>query len=151
MRIPLTAKRLAVMAIVLLAVANDAPAQRVSPSDSAERIRFSDNLIVPQARVFTARGRTLPVRIAGVTADVTILQQVATTTFEITVENPAASQQEAELLVPVPDGAVIRSFTFDGAGNEPSARLLPKAEAVATYQAIVSLSLIHISEPTRPY
>ena len=138
MRIPLTAKRLAVMAIVLLAVANDAPAQRVSPSDSAERIRFSDNLIVPQARVFTARGRTLPVRIAGVTADVTILQQVATTTFEITVENPAGSQQEAELLVPVPDGAVIRSFTFDGAGNEPSARLLPKAEAVATYQAIVN-------------
>lgn len=138
MRIPLTAQRLAVVAIALLTAASDAPAQRVAPSDASDRIVLSDNLIVPQARVFTSRGRTSPVRIAGVSANVSILQQIATTTFEIAVENPAASQQEAELLVPVPDGAVIRSFTFDGAGRESTARLLPKAEAVATYQAIVN-------------
>ena len=41
---------------------------------------------------------------------------------------PRRARQEAELLVPVPDGAVVRGFSFQGAGAEPSARLLPRDE-----------------------
>src|SRR5439155_10718314 len=46
--------------------------------------------------------------------------------------------QEAELLVPVPDGAVVRGFSFQGAGAEPSARLLPRDEGRETYDRIVA-------------
>lgn len=136
MKVPLTAQRLSVSAVALLMLATLVPAQQIARPEPV-RISLSENLIVPQARVFTTRGRATPVRIASVTADVTILHQVATTTLEVALENPASSQQEAEMLVPVPDGAVVRSFAYDGVSKEPVAKLLPKAEAAATYRAIV--------------
>ena len=48
------------------------------------------------------------------------------------------SRLEAELLVPVPDGAAVRGFDFSGPGKEPSAELLPKDQAKATYKSIVA-------------
>jgi Ca-activated chloride channel family protein len=38
----------------------------------------------------------------------------------------------------VPDGAAVRGFTFQGAGKEPTAEVLPKNDAKATYEAIVA-------------
>jgi Ca-activated chloride channel family protein len=69
---------------------------------------------------------------------VVIREQVATTMMEIRLRNPATARQEAELLVPVPDRAVIRGFSFQGPGAEPSARLLPRDEAKAIYDRIVA-------------
>ena len=40
--------------------------------------------------------------------------------------------------MPVPEGAVVRGFTFSGAAKEPTAEVLPKAAATATYKAIVA-------------
>src|SRR6185369_11558255 len=54
------------------------------------------------------------------------------------LRNPTAARLEAEVLLPVPDGAVVRGFTFQGAGAEPSAQLLPREEARRTYQSIVA-------------
>jgi Ca-activated chloride channel homolog len=96
------------------------------------------NLIIPQARVYAIRAQAQPIQISDVSADVRILQQVATTTLEIGLTNPSERQQEAEMLVPVPDGAVVRSFTFAGSASEQTAKLLPKAEARAIYRAIVN-------------
>jgi Ca-activated chloride channel family protein len=45
---------------------------------------------------------------------------------------------EAELVVPVPDGATVRGFTFQGSAAEPTAALLPKDEARRTYDGIVA-------------
>jgi Ca-activated chloride channel family protein len=98
----------------------------------------SANLIIPQARVYAIRAQAQPIQISDVSADVRILQQVATTTLEIGLTNPSERQQEGEMLVPVPDGAVVRSFTFAGSANEPTAKLLPKAEARTIYRAIVN-------------
>lgn len=98
----------------------------------------SANLIIPQARVYAIRAQAQPIQISDVLADVRILQQVATTTLEIGLTNPGERQQEAEMLVPVPDGAVVRSFMFAGSANEPTAKLLPKAEARTIYRAIVN-------------
>lgn len=98
----------------------------------------SSNLIIPQARVYAIRAQAQPVQISDVSADVRILQQVATTTLEIGLTNPSERQQEAEMLVPVPDGAVVRSFTFAGSASEPTAKLLPKAQARTIYRAIVN-------------
>jgi Ca-activated chloride channel homolog len=96
------------------------------------------NLIVPQARSYSFSGQQQQVQITGVTAEVRILEQVATTTMDVALANPTRQIQEAEMLIPVPDGAVVRSFTFAGAAKEPTAKLLPKAEAQSIYRSIVA-------------
>ena len=98
---------------------------------------WSSHVVVPQARSY-ALGRSPALQITGVTVGVVIREQVATTMMEIRLRNPGAARQEAELLVPVPDGAVVRGFSFQGPGAEPSARLLPRDEGRETYDRIVA-------------
>ena len=98
----------------------------------------ASNLIVPQARAYALRAQAQQIQISEVAADVRILQQVATTTMDVGLTNPSGQQQEAEMLVPVPEGAVVRAFTFAGAAAEPTAKLLPKLEAQTIYRSIVS-------------
>jgi Ca-activated chloride channel homolog len=100
--------------------------------------RWAANVIMPQVRSFRIDRTRSPVAITKVVAGVVILEQVATTTLDIHLSNPASRQQQAELLLPVPAGAVLRGFTFQGAGKEPSAKLLPKAEARRIYDSIVA-------------
>jgi len=98
---------------------------------------ISSNVIVPQSRSF-AVDRTQQIEITGVKVGVVILEQAATTTMDIDLKNSTGSRLEAELLVPLPEGAAIRSFAFSGPGKEPTAELLPKDEAAATYKSIVA-------------
>ena len=101
----------------------------------------SINVIIPQSRVICypcPRPLPQPVQISGVNVNVNIQQQIATTTMEISLRNDAPRPQEAQMLVPVPDGATIRSFGFDGVSKEPNAKILPKAEAEAIYRSIVN-------------
>src|SRR4051812_44931890 len=84
-------------------------------------------VVVPQTRTpLPAKGG---VKVTEVEAGVVISEQVATTTLDMTLVNETPSRQLAELLVPVPEGAVVRSFTFQGAASEPTAELLKKADA----------------------
>jgi Ca-activated chloride channel family protein len=101
------------------------------------RRALASNVIVPQARAFNVHRRPA-VGITGVKAGVVILQQAATTTLDVSLRNPGGARQEAELIVPVPDGAVVRGFTFQGAAKEPKAEVLPADEARRTYDAIVA-------------
>ncbi len=96
----------------------------------------AENVIVPQARAWPI-GRPAAIRVTAVEAEVSVDDQVATTALTLRLHNPAATRQEAELLVPVPDGAVVRGFTFGGAGKEPVAQLLPAEEARRIYEDIV--------------
>jgi Ca-activated chloride channel homolog len=98
---------------------------------------WSSHVVVPQARSY-AMGQSPAFQITGVTVGVVIREQIASTMMEIRVRNPGTARQEAELLVPVPDGAVVRGFTFQGNGAESSARLLPRDEARQTYDRIVA-------------
>jgi len=98
---------------------------------------FASNVVVPQSRSFAA-GNAGAVEITGVDVGVGVVEQVATTTMDISLRNPTGRRIEAELLVPVPQGAVVRGFTFQGAGTEPTAVLLTKEEARSTYERIVS-------------
>ncbi|MFI5454532.1 MAG: VIT domain-containing protein [Isosphaerales bacterium] len=98
---------------------------------------WSANVVVPQARSY-ALGRSPALQLTGVTVGVVIRDQIATTMMEIRLRNPGGARQEAELLVPVPDGAVVRGFSFQGPGAEPSARLLPRDEGRQTYDRIVA-------------
>ncbi|MEK6702540.1 MAG: VIT domain-containing protein, partial [Planctomycetota bacterium] len=78
------------------------------------------------------------VSISSVAASISIEDQVATTHLEIAVTNPGGTPQQAEMLLPVPDGVTIRSFQYDGTGSEPTATLLPKDQARQIYNSIVS-------------
>ncbi len=83
--------------------------------------------------------RTHPlITVQSVATDVSINDQVATTTMVMVISNTGPGQQEAQVLVPVPDGASIRSFGLDSVGPEPTAKLLPRDEARRIYNEIVS-------------
>jgi Ca-activated chloride channel homolog len=140
----------AVLIAALAALATVAAAQTSVP---ARKMRaLSANVVMPQSRawrihpphpphhppmVMPVRQRA-PVQITAVDVLVQVKGQVATTIMDIALSNPNASRQEAELLVPVPDGAVVRGFTFQGAGAEPTAELLPRDEARRIYDSIVA-------------
>src|SRR5262249_24826351 len=95
------------------------------------------HVVVPQARAY-APGRGPALEITGVTVGVVIRGQAATTMMEIRLRTAASARQGAGLVLPVPEGAVVRGFSFQGAGAEPSARLLPRDEGRETYDRIVA-------------
>ncbi len=89
-------------------------------------------------------GRAIPgahgqpaVQVVGAVADVQILGSAATTTVTLELHNPASRPEEAALLLPVPEGAVVSGFAFDGSG-EHAARVLPRDEARRLYDEITS-------------
>ncbi len=90
--------------------------------------------ISPNARVIHSQ----PVVVTGVEARIELADQVATTTLDIALRNPTGRPQESELLVPVPSGAVLKAFAFEGGNAEGTARLLPREEARRIYDSIVA-------------
>ncbi|MEO6597856.1 MAG: VIT and VWA domain-containing protein [Planctomycetota bacterium] len=91
--------------------------------------------VVPGRAVFAPFGAQ-PVRIVSAAAKVQIHDRAATTTLQIELHNPAGTQQEAVLLLPVPDDAAVSSFAFEGAAAEPTARIMPRDEARQLYDEI---------------
>ncbi|MCU0688447.1 MAG: VWA domain-containing protein, partial [Phycisphaerales bacterium] len=120
----------------------------VAPTGTAAGAAERDiDLIVPSTRrgIFNPRPRPMhlglpvitPIALESVAVKVDINGQVAVTELELTVHNPSSMPREAEMLLPVPDGAVVRSLQYDGTGPEPTARLLPREEARRIYDRIV--------------
>src|SRR5688572_7170779 len=93
---------------------------------------LASHVIVPHARPFGAGANT---QIREVTATIDIVEQVATTTLDISVTNATARRVEAEMIVPVPIGAALRGFQFQGNAPEGRAQLLAKEEARHIYDS----------------
>ena len=110
-----------------------------APQTSAVEWGTVSDVIVPQARAYSMSPRSSRrgVQITSIEAQVNIRERAAHTTLDIYLRNPGGQQAEAVLLLPVPDGATLNSFAFDGSASEPTARLLPRAEARSTYDDIV--------------
>jgi Ca-activated chloride channel family protein len=128
-------RTLAMTAALISSLAAAAPALAQDAADTRDV-----ELIVPQRRVLVAphHGRVAPrVQMKSVDVSATLGKGVATTTMRITVTNTGPGQQEAKLLVPVPDGSVVRSFVLEGLGDEGHATMLPRDEAVRIYTDIV--------------
>ena len=112
------------------------------PGDDVIDVRVT-NIVMPQA----SHGHGIiwrpptpgaqPIIVSSVAGDIDINDGVGTTNVKMTLRNPGSVQQEAQLLVPVPAGASIRTFGFDGGGMEPTAKILPRDEARRIYEAIV--------------
>jgi len=100
-------------------------------------------IIVPQGRTVVIHPRHRPpqsIQLTTVNTQVSITDQVASTTMVLSVHNPGGSQQEAQILIPVPEGCSIRAFQLDTFGSEPTAKLLPRDEARRIYNSIVQKS-----------
>lgn len=92
------------------------------------------DLIIPQRHWI----RPGMVEVKGVEVDIDVVDQVATTRLAIVLHNPTGSAREAQLVLPVPREAAIRSFGVDAISQEPNAVLLPREEATRIYREIVS-------------
>ena len=121
--------------IVSLAILVGGQSGAQSPYSSLRPL--AANIVVPQARSF-AVDRQSAVEVTEVTVGVVIMEQAATTTMDISLRNPTSRRIEAELAVPVPEGAVVLSFTFEGTGKKPTTEVFAKNEATRTYEAIVA-------------
>ena len=98
----------------------------------------SGAVVVPQQRVYAFDGDGHGVRVNGVQARVVVDGRHASTTILLKILNDGPRPTEAQLLLPLPAGAVVRGFRFEGLVDGPTARLLPREEARATYDAIVA-------------
>ena len=91
------------------------------------------DVLMPQRSI----GVNQSVAISAVDVDVRLSDTLATTTIAITVTNTGAARSQARVVLPVPEGSGIRTFGIDGIGDEPTAELLPRAEATRRYNEIV--------------
>jgi len=99
----------------------------------------ASNIIVPQSRALAFRqDRARGIEITKVNALIDILESTAVTTIELSLHNTTRRRQEAELMFPVPDGAVVRGFAYEGKEGEITAEVLPKDEAKKIYERLVS-------------
>lgn len=100
------------------------------------------NVIVPQRHVITPRdNRFGSVQLKRVQTKIEIAHQIATTTLRLAVYNPGGRMAEAQLLLPVPEGATVKHFELEGLGEEGIAKIMPRDEARRIYQAIVAKAI----------
>ncbi|MBI4881891.1 MAG: VWA domain-containing protein [Planctomycetes bacterium] len=94
------------------------------------------DILVPQRGAFSSSAAGA-LAVASVEVGVLVEDRVATTTMDIVVDNLTDLQRESELLVPLPEGAIVRDFSFHGDSAEPTAEILPVDLARSTYRDIV--------------
>ncbi|MCC6678781.1 MAG: VWA domain-containing protein [Phycisphaerales bacterium] len=123
-------------ALATFSLLSPALAQPPSPPQPSYDSR-AENIIIPQLRAVPLIRHSQPVILSAVNADIVFADQLATTTLTMTLTNPSSQPQETEVILPVPDGATVRSFVLDGLASEGQARLLPREEARRIYESIV--------------
>src|SRR5690606_2826687 len=102
-RVPLLAGSLAAF-VTAIAAQNPVPSSHPWPQH---------HWIVPSRAVIAPVG-AVPVQIVRADVRIRMLDRAASTVLELELHNPAATQQEAVLLLPLPDGAAVSEFTFEG-------------------------------------
>ncbi len=122
--------------LFVLAASISGAAQELS---SIKGLPRCSHVIVPQSRSFSLDTRAGGgVQIESVEARIKIHSRTASTSLEVNLVNRGARQAEAIILLPVPEDAVVTSFLFDGASAEPTAQVLPRAQARTIYDSIVA-------------
>ncbi len=96
----------------------------------------SDVVVLPQRQAY-AMGMITGVDLVAVDVDVAIEGRQAATTIVMSLSNRSTTARETEVLMPIPDGAVVRGFDFLGGADAPTATLLERHEARTLYQGIV--------------
>jgi Ca-activated chloride channel family protein len=112
--------------------------QTVTTTTVIEPIREDVQIIVPPiGRHRPWIPQQMPIEVTAINTNVTIDEQASSTTLELTLTNKGGANQEAVMLLPVPDGVAVRSLQYDGVGPEPTAQVLSRDEARRIYDSIV--------------
>lgn len=109
-------------------------------SQEADDGLSSRNIILPQRRVIRPADRMVrqAVGMEKVNARILVNGRSAVTTLELNVRNDGSSPAEAELLLPVPEGVVVKGFYYGDGKTAWQASLMPAAEARRLYDRIVA-------------
>ncbi|MHC4428945.1 MAG: VIT domain-containing protein [Planctomycetota bacterium] len=98
------------------------------------------NVVVPQAGALSLAVNP-GVAVESVEARVALAGQTARTTVQVNLRNSSSRPDDAVLLVPVPPGAVVSGFTFEGSASEPAVEVLAADEARRVYDGIVAKTM----------
>lgn len=123
-------------AFALTLMSNAGLAQNTAPPQTADpviREQPQVDIIMPQRPIRDGH----IAQVSAVAVDVRLTDTLATTTMRVSVTNQGSRVSQARLLLPVPAGSTISTFGIDGIGDEPTAQLLPRAEASKRYHEIV--------------
>lgn len=100
---------------------------------------FAPNVLIPQSRIYGYTPiQQAVVKITSVDCTISIVEATAATQLDIYLQNTTGSRQEAELILPVPDDAVVSHFAYDGTSDLVTAQVLPRDEAIQIYSGLVS-------------
>lgn len=125
--------------ILALALAATAALPGLATAQQTDVIdRPSVNIVVPQRRVWIQGEPRSQIEIKSVQVSAKATGQAASTTVRMTLHNHGASQAEAHVLLPVPDGAAIGQFVLEGLGEQGIAKIMPADEARKIYNRIVA-------------
>lgn len=123
----------------LLALALAATLPGIASGQQTDGIdRPGVNIVVPQRRVWIQGEPRSQIEITSVQVSAKATGQAASTTIRMTLHNHGGSQAEAQVLLPVPDGAAIGKFVLEGLGEQGIAKIMPADEARAIYNRIVA-------------
>ncbi len=114
----------------------------LSPAPPAQEIQATPevvaaHVVVPQVGALNRHGQPA-VSLEAVDAKVEIVEATASTRLELLLRNRGTRRAQVQVLVPVPDGAVVDSFSFEGPALEARLQVLPRDEASRLYRSIVS-------------
>lgn len=125
-----------------MAVATAMPASVALGQAGDDALRSGVNIVVPQRRAWLQNGPQGEVRsqieIRKVEVVASTAEQAATTTLRLTVFNHGNQMAEAQVLLPVPDGAAVGKFVLEGLGEDGIAKIMPADEARKIYNQIVA-------------
>jgi len=97
------------------------------------------HVIIPSSRPHGLNlAREKAIKVTGVDVLIDILESTATTTIEVRLENQTNRRQEAEVILPVPAGAVVKGFAYDGLHGPITAKVLAQDEARRIYEKLVA-------------
>ncbi|UYV13788.1 MAG: VIT and VWA domain-containing protein [Phycisphaera sp.] len=121
-----------------LAVATAMPASVALGQAGDDALRSGVNIVVPQRRAWIQGEVRSQIEIRKVEVVASTAEQAATTTLRLTVFNHGNQMAEAQVLLPVPDGAAVGKFVLEGLGEDGIAKIMPADEARKIYNQIVA-------------
>lgn len=121
-----------------LAVATAMPASVAMGQAGDDAIEPGINIVVPQRRAWVRGEVRSQIEIRKVEVVASTAEQAATTTLRLTVFNHGNQMAEAQVLLPVPEGAAVGTFVLEGLGEDGIAKIMPADEARKIYNQIVA-------------
>src|SRR5699024_98855 len=96
---------------------------------------FGQSFGVP--RITTKNAQDIPIELSSLKISVFVVDNIATTTFEMDFYNANSRIMEGELNFPLPNGVTVSRFALDVNGEMREGVVVDKEQATLAYEAVV--------------